>query len=314
MLIQFEKWHGCRNDFVVIWLEPTDDLAFESIKRQATMICSRRGDGIGSDGIIVLHKENSRDLTPKKLSVINSDGSIAKTCGNGIRCAALSVLTRCRREAKKSDVPEIVEFELDGQTVRCSFMTLGNLTSEDSALPLVAVEMGIPELDENFPLMEAVKKQVLHHLPTTHAEIHAGRIGNDHIVLLLDDVPTLQLLRDIGPKIQKSNDWDGINLHLAAPVAISDKERTKIANTLGEPADEMYQALCWERGAGETPACGSGACMIGAAALASGMVNRSEWVVIDMPGGRLFVKQSDPQGPVTLAGPAVFVFGGSFSI
>jgi diaminopimelate epimerase len=312
--IPFEKWHGCRNDFVVVWLESNDDLVFDSLKRQATGICSRRGDGIGADGIIVLHKSNAQDISPRKLSVINSDGSTAKTCGNGIRCAALSVLMRCRREARKSEIPEIVEFELGDQVVRCSFMTQGSLTAADAALPLVAVEMGVPELDENYPLMREVTNEVKTHIPKTNVEIHAGRIGNDHVVLVLDSVPTVEMLRDIGPKIQNSHNWDGINLHLAAQIPVSDRERAKIANILGEATDEMYQALCWERGAGETPACGSGACMIGAAVLASGMVNRDQWIAVDMPGGRLFVKQSDADGPVTLAGPATYVFSGSLPI
>jgi diaminopimelate epimerase len=318
MFLKFEKWHGCRNDFIVVWLGPHTEVEFDSLQRQAPKLCSRRGDGIGADGIIVLHQSSDKDLLPRRLSVINSDGSLAKTCGNGIRCAAMSVLVRNQREAKKFEIPEGLEFELAGHTVLCSFMSRGSIAEAGSgprgAFPLVAVEMGVPEADDDYPLFAEVQAEVKRHLPTFKGEIHGVRIGNDHVVLMFDDPQTVEALREIGPKLQKSPHWDGINVHLAWASNLTDKDRTQIANQIGEPTDEAYQVLCWERGAGETPACGSGACSVGAAVLGSGFANRDGWVAIEMPGGRLFVRQEEEGGSVTLAGPAEFVFEGVVGI
>jgi diaminopimelate epimerase len=118
----------------------------------------------------------------------------------------------------------------------------------------------------------------------------------------------------LGPKLQTSPHWDGINVHIISPTSITDKDHGRARNDLGGEISEIYRAYVWERGAGETLACGSGAVAIAASALQTGLVERSQWIAIDMPGGRLYVKQEQDDEPAMLAGPAMFVFRGTITI
>src|SRR5690606_32979571 len=106
------KWHGTKNDFIIIRISSADgDLVLESIKRQTQSLCDRRS-GVGADGILVLHSEQRGDLTPHGLTIINSDGSLAKNCGNGLRCAALSILRAHLQNGNCHDLPEAIELKV----------------------------------------------------------------------------------------------------------------------------------------------------------------------------------------------------------
>ena len=125
MQLKFEKWHGCLNDFAVVWITEADgDVVMNSLKRQAVQLCDRHA-GIGADGLLILHVKNAGDLTPTKLTIINSDGSIAKNCGNGIRCAASAVLKAHREKGTPKDLPELVALEVEGQQMIARFMRRG---------------------------------------------------------------------------------------------------------------------------------------------------------------------------------------------
>ena len=169
MFVEFEKWHGCRNDFVVIWHSESDgDVVLDSLKRQAVGICDRRA-GIGADGILVLSVKKRSDITPERLTIINSDGSLAQNCGNGLRVAALSVLKAYKdtlgdiglKLAKRSDeppFPEIVTFDVCGRPLHCRYILEGASTLS----PFVAVDMGVPKINEENPwhcnALEAVQR------------------------------------------------------------------------------------------------------------------------------------------------------------
>ena len=96
MILKFEKWHGAKNDFILTWLLGDDDVIFDSLVRQAPTLCARDGSGVAADGLLVMHISDREQVFADRLSIINSDGSLAETCGNGIRCAALSTLKRHR--------------------------------------------------------------------------------------------------------------------------------------------------------------------------------------------------------------------------
>ncbi|MBF0442618.1 MAG: diaminopimelate epimerase [Oligoflexales bacterium] len=315
MFINFEKWHGAKNDFILVWLSDPEDQVFESLKHLSKVLCARDGSGIGADGILVLHTKTKKDLMPERFSVINSDGSIANTCGNGIRCASLSILKRHREEGLISDLPEAINLKLlNGQTVTCRF--LGKKDSEK--LPYVAVEMGTTRLNENVPFFSNAKSEVERvarelSLPEIKNDFGVCEISNNHLVFFMDRV-SRELARKVGPAFQKSEYWDGINTHFAAPKMVTDKDRSLSSNTLGKPINDLYEVYVWERGAGETQACGSGACAIGALLFESGVVSRSDWAGIDMPGGRLYIRQENEEDPVTMAGPGAFVFSGRVEI
>ncbi len=305
MFLPFEKWHGCLNDFVVFWMSDQDgDIVEGSLKRLGKAYCDRHA-GIGADGVLVLRTKQRGDLTPYKLTIINSDGSIAKNCGNGIRCAALSVLKAHREKGDPRDLPEMVDFDVEGKGLTARFMRAAG------TYPLVCVEMGVPKLGADVPWAKDADREAKR--LGSFEEIGVCEIGNPHIVLTTDDA-SRDLVLKIGPALQKAPLADGINVHLIKPLTLTDHDQARAGTELGHRLSEGYQVFVWERGAGETMACGSGAAAVGALALASGLIERSDWMAVDMPGGRLYVKPQGPNEPVLLAGPGAFVFDGQVSL
>ena len=316
MLLKFEKWHGAKNDFILTWLQGDDKVIFDSLQRQAFRLCNRDGSGISADGILVMHISDKEQIFPDKLSIINSDGSIAETCGNGIRCAALSILKR-HRYYNPREIPESFELNLRTSKVMCRFLGKGKLEGKDY-WPLISVDMGIPQLNDSSEKFTNAQKEVERvsdelQKPELQNDWAYVDISNEHLVFFLDEVDR-DLLLNVGPAFQVSNFWDGINVHLVMAKEVLKKDRSEAANKLGHTIDELYDVYVWERGAGETKACGSGACAVATAALNSGMIDRSQWLGIDMPGGRLYTKQAGNEDPVTLAGPAQFIFEGCVEI
>lgn len=312
MFIDFEKWHGTKNDFVVIWLSDSDgDIVLGSLKRQAKNICDRH-TGIGADGILVLHTRQRGDLTPERLSIINSDGSVAKNCGNGLRCAALSVLRANLDRGHPAEIPDACEFLVEDVPILCRFLDNKNLKT------LVAVDMPIAKsgLAVSWgPQALKATHEVLADvgLKKDNYTLEVCDLGNPHIVINTETA-SRDLMLKVGPPLQTRCGMDGINVHVIHTAELKDSERADGRRQLGDSVSELYKMFVWERGAGETMACGTGACAVAVSALNTGLTERSEWIAVDMPGGRVFVKQEDEGAPVTLAGPAVFVFSGKLEI
>jgi diaminopimelate epimerase len=174
--------------------------------------------------------------------------------------------------------------------------------------------MGIPELDGESEFYEHVSNESKRVLGNHNFEVTGCRLSNQHIVVQTNQEFSIELLRDIGPRFQTSAFWDGINVHLVKTSEPTEEQLKKARSEIGFPISELIQAASWERGAGETAACGSGACAIGAIALNSGFLDRAEWVGVQMPGGLLYVKQDDPAAPIQLAGPAQLAFDGIVEI
>ena len=312
MELQFEKWHGCHNDFIVLSITEADgDIVLNSLKRQAPKLCDRHA-GIGADGLLVLWRVARDQVLPHRLSIINSDGSIAQNCGNGLRCAASSVLKAVRDREGQGTFLEMVDLSVEGKSKVCRFLKPNQIN------PLVAVEMGVPILNEHLSWWQNAQDEVRNAAIKSGVgaqiqEIAACDLGNRHLVLTSDHA-SRDLIKMIGPKLQVSKHWDGINVHIIRSHQVTDKDLARAKNDLGQDLSEIYQAFVWERGAGETMACGSGAAAIGVAALSSGLIERDSWIGIDMPGGRLYVKQEQDDESVILAGPAAFVFRGTLTI
>ena len=315
MFLKFQKWHGCHNDFILTW-QHDDKIIFDSIVRAAPKLCSRSGSSIGADGVLVMEISTRDQIIPNKLSIINSDGSIAATCGNGIRVAALSILKRFRELENTRDIPDAFPINLGEQEVECRFM--GPRKIETGSLPLVAVNMGIPKLNKTLDYYDSVLPQILsilsaNGLKVSADEIHLCNIGNNHVVVFTDEA-SQNLIRKIGPLLQDLEGLDGINVHIAKEKPLTDDDLSLSGTTLGESIEELYEVFVWERGAGETQACGSGACAVGVAAFAGGLIERSQWLAVDMPGGRLYIKHEEDDDPVTLAGPGQLAFTGEVEI
>lgn len=305
MFLPFEKWQGCLNDFVVIWISDQDgDVVESSLKRKGKSYCDRHA-GIGADGVLVLRTKRRGDLTPYKLTIINSDGSIAKNCGNGIRCAALSVLKAHREKGDPKAHPETVELAVEGEILSARFMRAVG------PYPLVCVEIGVPTLGADVAWAKEAEKAAKR--VGSFAEIGVCEIGNPHLVLTTESASREMVLK-VGPALQKAPLVDGINVHLIKSFEITARDQTRAGTELGGRLSEGYQAFVWERGAGETMACGSGAAAVGALALATGLSDRHQWIAVDMPGGRLYVKHQSAKESVLLAGPGTFVFDGKVEL
>jgi diaminopimelate epimerase len=315
MFKKIEKWHGCKNDFIVIWISQAEgDVVLDSLRRLAPGLCRRDGSGIGADGILVLQSKLKTSLFPESLTIINSDGSIAGNCGNGIRCAATSIRRRNLTEGNGEEFPEAIELTVAGRQIICRFLDEGQKIDQG----FVAVEMGIAAIGSENPWHPDAKKEVARvgndlGIPGLGHEFNTCEIGNRHLVFFLEDADRAQALK-VGPALQKSAFWDGINVHLCRAVSPTAEDHALAKKILGGKISELYRVFVWERGAGETQACGSGACAVAAASFATGLVDRNDWIAIDMPGGRLYCKQDEAGAPVTLAGPAQFVFEGLLEI
>jgi len=311
--INFEKWQGCRNDFILIWLGQNQEIIFDSILRNTASLCSKLGDGIGADGIIILHY-SKEEQKPESITIINSDGSIAQTCGNGIRCAALAILKKqCEFQQYSHELPEGISFKVAEKLTTCRYLGPSKIANFDNP-PLVAVDMGTASINSQVPWYEDAKAQVdkcLNDLNYSNKLIDFGvcELANNHLVLFFEEV-SAKMIREIGPTLQKSELWDGINVHIAASIELTNEHQKDIQQKLRSPISELYEVFVWERGAGETQACGSGACAVAACVLDDGMTERNEWLAVKMPGGYVYVKQVESDDPITLVGPAAHVFSG----
>lgn len=309
MIIAFEKWHGCLNDFIIIH-QNDDPIIRQSLYKKAPELCRRDGSGIGADGVIIIDTSGPQHETPRKLTIINSDGSEAVTCGNGIRCAARSLR---HQHLQESTTPlHGVEFTLsDQRSIFCRFV--GNDSKAPSLpSPFVSVDMGPAALNQKSGFHPQTK-QALDALDITCDDWATCDIGNQHIVVFTETANPLSI-HHIGPKLQSSPHWDGINVHIAKARPLDSDEVAQGKRDIDGETSERYHIAIWERGAGPTQSCGSGACAVACAVFEQGMTPRDSWVAVDTPGGRLYVNQPSPEDNVILAGPAQMVFQGTFEL
>ena len=308
MIIEIEKWHGAKNDFIVTWILATDrDMLVPTLERLTPKLCNRDGSGMGADGILVLVAKTSKSPHPEELVIINSDGSQAKNCGNGLRCAAMSARKRALREGI-SDF-DGVTLTVQGVAIDCRFL------GKEGA-PFVAVTMPVPTINTANDWHQEIQDAVALHQKANSklaGDVETISLGNPHVVITVNEA-TAELAAILGPPLQKCRGGDGINVHVTSALEITEKDRQRARREIGEEIGELYKVFPWERGVGPTQACGTGACAVGATILATGLGERSLWVAIDMPGGRLYVKQTGQDDLITLAGPALFVFTAALDI
>lgn len=269
-MIELSKHHGLGNDFLIA-LNPPIDVGSEHAKQW----CNRRL-GIGADGLIISRSLDSptalsTSLNHWSMTLWNADGSSAEISGNGIRCLAQAIH---RSGGLPLDIPSSILVETDAGRRRLDIpqqVPLSPATIE------VAVEMGA--VVDGVNLSEAWKELGLN--PLTQV---GGDIGNPHLVGFFESIDGLDIAK-IGSRVEKDYPG-GLNVHVAT-VSGPDKLRVKH----------------WERGAGVTQACGSGASVSAWAANRLGLVGNSVEVV--MPGGTASVTLS--VDGVVLQGPATYV-------
>lgn len=277
--MRFTKMHGAGNDYVYVncFEEQVDDPA--SLARQV----SNRNFGIGSDGLILILPSSRADL---RMRMFNADGSEAEMCGNGIRCVAK--YAHDHGLTKKTDIT--IE---TGHGV----LSLHLLVNSFGRVDRVRVAMGQPGLTRSLvPMTGSANEQALN-VPLEVAghslELTCVSMGNPHVVIYVDDVELFPVTQ-VGPLIEH---------HPWFP------KRTNVEFVQILSAGEVIQRT-WERGAGETLACGTGAAAVTVAGVLTGRTERR--MTNHLKGGDLFMEWLDG-AEVLMTGPAVEVFSGVYS-
>ncbi|TXE50232.1 MULTISPECIES: diaminopimelate epimerase [Serratia] len=270
--MQFSKMHGLGNDFMVVDAV-TQNVYFspELIRRLAD-----RHLGVGFDQMLVVEPPYDPELD-FHYRIFNADGSEVAQCGNGARCFARFV--RLKGLTNKRDI------RVSTQTGR---MVL-SVTDDD----LVCVNMGEPNFDPQAVPFRATKAEKTYIMRAAEQTVLCGVVsmGNPHCVLQVDDVTTAKV-ELLGPVLEG---------HERFP------ERANIGFMQVVSRDHIKLRV-YERGAGETQACGSGAC----AAVAVGIQQEllSEEVHVELPGGSLHIRWKGPGNPLFMTGPATHVYDG----
>jgi diaminopimelate epimerase len=273
--MRIAKYHGTGNDFVFV--EDLDDRAPVS-PALVRALCDRHR-GIGADGLIRVVRGTEGDFV---MDYWNRDGEVAQMCGNGIRCLGKYVFDRGLTDREELDVEtragmKHLVMETDGGRVSRVTVDMGPPAFELGSLPM----QGDPEstfLEEPF---EAAGR-------TWRAS--AVSMGNPHLVVFVDPEEDLAALDvpHLGPQIEHDPRF---------------AERTNVEFV--HAVDGRVAMRVWERGSGETMACGTGACAVLVAANLAGLAKRQS--DIEVPGGVLFIDWRDDDH-VFLTGPATFVF------
>ena len=277
--MKFTKMQGLGNDYVYVncFEETIENPAEVAIK------VSNRNFGVGSDGLIMINPSEVADF---EMEMYNADGSRGKMCGNGIRCVGKYVY----------------DYGLTDKT-SISVETLGGikyleLTVEDGKVKSVKVDMGSPELNPaQIPIVADGDTVIDAPIVVDGEEYRMTGVsmGNPHTVIYIDDVAGLEIEK-IGPKFEK---------HERFP----DRINTEFAHVIDRNTVEMR---VWERGSGETLACGTGACAVAVASILNGLTE--DTVTVKLLGGDLLIEWDREQNKVYMTGPAEVSFEGEIHL
>jgi diaminopimelate epimerase len=275
--MKFQKMHGLGNDFII--LDGIDPLKFD-LKTLAVRLCDRH-QGIGADGIILILPSDKADV---KMRIINQDGSEANMCGNGIRCFA--------------------KYVYDSQLIKAKSFTIETgagvmvpeLIVEDGKVLYVKVNMGAPLQERSSIPMKGPDGPVINETLLVSGKeyrITSLLMGVPHTMLFVDDFDDHEIVT-IGRLIEK---------HPVFPAG-TNVNFVKVIN------DHEIKVRTWERGAGNTLACGTGSCASAIAAFLNGKTGKK--VTVHLTLGDLLVEWIDEN--VFMTGTADHVFGGEISI
>jgi diaminopimelate epimerase len=277
--VKFSKMQGLGNDFIVV--DDREEALREEDLPDLGRRLTDRHFGIGGDGLILVRPSSVADF---QMRVINSDGSEAEMCGNGIRCFAVYLLNKGLTTANpiRVDTPAGV-------------MVL-DVHRENGDVTGVRVDMGEPSVERPDVPMEGSGSALNVPIAVDGMDFvaHGVSMGNPHAVIFLDTLEGLQIER-LGPRIET---------HPLFPA------KTNVHFVEQTGPDELKMRI-WERGAGLTLACGTGACAVLVAAHLTGRTGRS--ATIHLPGGPLEIEWAD-NNHVFMTGPAEKVFTGEIEV
>lgn len=276
--IKFSKMHGAGNDY--IYIDATRDVP-ENLNELARKM-SDVHFGIGSDGLVAIMSSEIADF---RMRMFNSDGSEAEMCGNATRCIAKYVYERGLTDKK-----EITLETLGGIKVL-------HISENDGIVESVTVDMGIPQLrPELIPVKSAnpdIKLSENENIGGKSYRITGVSMGNPHGVIFVDEITDTLVLSE-GPLLEVAD-------------IFPKKANIEFAKVLDRNTIEMR---VWERGTGETFACGTGACATAVAAVLNNLTDRE--VELRLRGGVLRIKWDEQSGHVFMTGPAAFICDGIF--
>jgi diaminopimelate epimerase len=294
--VNFTKMHGIGNDYVVV------DGAVWTVKDPSTLarrITSRRY-GVGADGLLLALPPSRGDIGAEvRMRMFNPDGSEAEMCGNGIRCLCKFVHDRaiCRADPMHVETASgvlVLRYDVDGDgRVRTVTVGMGRPVLEASRIPVDLAGRAPEGWLVDVPLAEAFGDEVRDAVPG-RAAMTCVSMGNPHAVIFCPAVAEVAL-ETLGPSLERHRIFpERINVHFVQV----DGPRQITMRT-------------WERGAGATAACGTGAAAACVAAVVSDRTERE--VVARLPGGELELRWDDASGEVFMAGPATEVFEGTWA-
>ncbi|MFI3238083.1 MAG: diaminopimelate epimerase [Lachnospiraceae bacterium] len=279
-MTKFTKMHGCGNDYVYI----NGAECGLSIEDKPTFVrkVSDRHMGIGSDGVIFINPSEVADF---EMEMWNSDGTRAQMCGNGIRCVGKYVYDKGLTTKEQITV------------VSAGAIKVLDFTVEDGKVVLVKVDMGAPILEAMKIPVLSEKAEVIEEAIEVNGvkyEMTCVSMGNPHAVVFVEDTELMSAfdIEKIGPMFESHKRFpERVNTEF---VRVVDKK--------------TVQMRVWERGAGETLACGTGACATAVAAILTGRTDTS--IEVQLLGGSLFIEWDREENTVVMTGPATTVFEG----
>lgn len=288
MKFKFTKMQGCGNDY--IYVNGFTEKIPQEEKTELVRHISDRHFGIGGDGVIFINPSAEADF---EMEMYNADGSRAEMCGNGIRCVAKYVYDKGLTD--KTDI----------SVISCGQIKYLQLFLKEGQVDTVRVNMGAPELrPERIPVTVAeagmpLEKERIVSAPIIvqgkEYKMTCVSMGNPHAVIFLEDVTNLEI-EQIGPYFEN---------HERFPKRIN----TEFVKVLDK---KTVQMRVWERGTGETLACGTGCCATVVACILNGLTD--EKVTVKLLGGEIEIEWDREANLVYMTGPAVTVFEGEYDV
>lgn len=280
--MKFTKMHGLGNDFVLI---DCLEQEIENPSQLAQEMCDRNF-GIGADGLILILPSELAEAD-YRMRIFNSDGSEPQMCGNGIRCFA--------KYLYQNELTDKIKLNIE----TLAGIIRPELILKDGTIELVKVDMGEPILRRSeIPMLGEDKEQVIKEeliVGTETFEVTTVSMGNPHCVIFVDDIEEIEL----------TNWGSQIETHKLFPEDIN-VEFIEVLN------QEEIEMRVWERGAGITLACGTGACASTVASILNGYTNRK--ITVHLAGGDLVIEWSESNNRVYMSGPATEVFVGEWKL
>lgn len=275
--MKFTKMHGCGNDY--IYIDGAKEHISQEEKPDFVRRVSDRHFGIGGDGVIFINPSDEADF---EMEMYNADGSRAEMCGNGIRCVAKFVYDKGL--TNKTDI----------SVISCGKIKYLQLFLKDNKVDTVRVNMGAPELiAANVPVVcdkeRAVDEPIT--VQGTEYKMTCVSMGNPHAVVFMENVTDLEIEK-IGPYFEN---------HERFPK----RTNTEFVKVIDR---NTVQMRVWERGTGETLACGTGCCATVVACILNGLTD--DTVTVKLLGGELEITWDREADLVYMTGPATTVFEG----